>query len=112
MTDNEALRTMIALLRAINSRLAFEYDRIEGDSYNITDSEGIERAEVSNAVKTVVVNRSATSQIYIYEDDVLVGTAEPLGTWASPTPLTGRLTVKAQTTPTTVNVATYIKDEE
>lgn len=111
MSDNEALRRILASMQSMEVFLKQEYDSIEttADIAMNTSTATALRAANNDAVATIVVNRG-TNPLYVYEDENQVATIA--GGASQQLPLTGKgaITGKSITGATTARCSTYILD--
>lgn len=107
MSDNEALRRIVALLDAFISHIIGEYTSLVGENtLTVTTATTAIRGADDEALKTVVTNVS-NKVIQVYEDGNLVARLNEDQTWVSD--LSGRLAITAKTLngEGSVAVATY-----
>lgn len=108
MTDNEALRRILASMQSMEIHLKQEYDSIETTmdlALNTTAS--VARAANADAVATVVANRGA-DDAYVYEDTKQVAIVKANTSMQLPLTGKGAITAKAALATTTIRVSTYI----
>jgi hypothetical protein len=84
MTDNEALRRILANVECITQVLTEPYNDVVGlgGLKAVNDSVGVTRGKVSNAVKTVVTNVGA-NPVWVWENGQLIGIVAPNGSLRS-----------------------------
>jgi hypothetical protein len=109
MTDNEALRYIVAELRFQNAFSAGQYDSIEGSSDNAcSDVTPFTRDARPKAIKTVITNQGA-NDVLISENGYLVRILPPNETWVSPLTGSGNLSITcAESFSSSIAIATYL----
>lgn len=107
MTDNQALRRIVAYLDAVIQRLLGEYTQITGDNEIELDADEVTelRAQDGYALATVVTN-VGESRVRIYESGHVMATLWPDQTWESPTSGKLRITAKSLGAAGTVAIST------
>ncbi len=110
MSDNAALRSILAEVRAIQCELLAGYTEITGaNSVAITDSTPYTRAANEDVRKTLITNLGP-DQILIKEGAVLVGIKAQYETWSSALAGAEIIEVSVATGDTaTIAIANYIK---
>ena len=108
MTDNEALRYILAELRLQNRIALGHYVDIAGSKdYAVSDSVTFSRNSCSKALKTVIT-KQGNSPCLVFENTKLVKILPAKETWISPLNGGGYIQVKCDTgLSTTVAIATY-----
>lgn len=108
MSDNQALRRIVAMLDAVIQRLLGEYTKITGENEIALDADTVKelRAQDGFALATVVTNVGET-RVRIYESGHTVATLWPDQTWESPTSGKLRITAKSLGAAGTVAISTY-----
>lgn len=109
MSDNQALRRIVARLDAVISRLLGDYTKVVGGSVAVEFDEAVEvRASLEKSLKTVVTN-TGENRVKIMESGFTVAILNPDQTWESAA--AGKLKITAQTLvdgeTSTVAFATY-----
>jgi hypothetical protein len=108
MTDNQALRRIVAMLDAVIQRLLGEYTQITGSNEIELDADDETelRAQDGYALATVVTNIGET-RVRIFESGHVVATLWPDQTWESPTSGKLRITATSLGAAGSVAIATY-----
>lgn len=113
MSDNEALRRILAQCITMEDFLTKDYDDIEGtNSVEVSDVDPFTRGANSRAVRCVITNRDLDGdEVKVHEDDKLVRILQPGETWESPT--RGKLAIRVTCNSgeaSTIAVATYVRN--
>jgi hypothetical protein len=109
MEDNDALRYIVAEMRALRAIAAQQYDAVNGvNTQAISNTAPYERDETPTAVKTVITNLGA-QPARVYEGGALVAVLAQYETWVSPLNGGGALLVDTAASSSTIAVATYTR---
>jgi hypothetical protein len=112
MTDNEALRRILANVQGLEEGLrGSAYDDIDGETKMVGSVTFITRPANENSVKVCVCNLGITNNAHVYEDGYVVAIVKPSETYVSPMAFKGTVEIRGTGIGTSVAFSRYLKTE-